>query len=211
MIVMIDNYDSFTYNLVDYLHQLGAEVQVFRHDGITLAELEALNPTLIVLSPGPKSPTEAGICLAIVRKFATKFPILGVCLGHQSIAQAFGANIIKAPEPVHGKVSEISHTQIGMFQNLPHPLTVARYHSLIVEPQTLPEQFKVLAQTIDGLIMAFEHQEYPLQGVQFHPESVATQAGLPLLANAYQKAQLFKEGYEWSLLNGHMSKLNQNS
>lgn len=211
MIVMIDNYDSFTYNLVDYLQQLGAEVQVFRNDAITLKELEMLNPTLVVLSPGPKAPAQAGNCLAIVQAFAATMPILGVCLGHQSIAQAFGAQVVKAPEPVHGKVSPITHTQKGMFCQLPLPLTVARYHSLVVEANSLPDTFEVLATSEDNLIMAFEHKAYPLQGVQFHPESVATQAGLALLANAYRKAQLFKEGYAWSSLNAHISKSSLNN
>lgn len=211
MIVMIDNYDSFTYNLVDYLQQLGAEVQVFRNDAITVEALERLQPTLIVLSPGPKAPTQAGVCLAVVEQLAPKIPILGVCLGHQSIAQAFGAKIVQAPQPVHGKVSPITHGQKGMFSQLPQPLAVARYHSLVVEADSLPETFEVLATSEEQLIMAFEHKEYPLQGVQFHPESIATQAGLALLANAYQKAQLFKEGYAWSSLNAHMFKLSPNN
>lgn len=202
MIVMIDNYDSFTYNLVDYLQQLGAVVEVFRHDHVSVATIQALEPTMIVLSPGPKSPDQAGICLAVVEAFAQTIPILGVCLGHQTIAQAFGAKIVRAPQPVHGKVSVINHQGIGMFQGLANPLRVARYHSLVVEAATLPPCFRVLATTTDDLIMAFEHHTYPLQAVQFHPESIATESGLKLLAQAYRKAQLWKEGSQWSLLNG---------
>ncbi|MGL4953086.1 MAG: anthranilate synthase component II [Culicoidibacterales bacterium] len=211
MIVIIDNYDSFTYNLVDYLQQLGAEVEVFRHDHVELQMIESLKPSLIVLSPGPKAPDQAGICLAVVETFAQTIPILGVCLGHQTIAQAFGAKIVRAPQPVHGKVNRIDHEGIGMFTNLPKPLKVARYHSLVVEAATLPTSFQILATTIDGLIMAFEHQTYPLQAVQFHPESVATESGLELLAQAYQKAKLWKEGYPWSSLNAQLAKSNLNN
>lgn len=211
MIVMIDNYDSFTYNLVDYLQQLGAHVQVFRNDCVSVAEIAALQPTLIVLSPGPKAPSDAGVCLDVVEAFYQEIPMLGVCLGHQSIAQAFGAKIVKAPTPVHGKVSAIAHSGTGMFVGLANPLNVARYHSLVVEATTLPKEFIVLATTTDGLIMAYEHQTYPLQAVQFHPESIASESGLELLKNAYQKALLYKGGLKWSSLNAHVSTCDRNN
>ncbi|MGL5296459.1 MAG: anthranilate synthase component II [Culicoidibacterales bacterium] len=211
MIVMIDNYDSFTYNLVDYLQQLGAEVRVFRHDAISVEAVKALDPILIVLSPGPKSPSQAGICLKLIEQCAKSIPILGVCLGHQAIGQAFGAHIVRAPIPVHGKISQIKTVQMGMFYNLPAHFNVARYHSLMIAQDTLPAEFRILARTNDGIIMALEHMYYPLQAVQFHPESIATDYGLVILANAYEKAKLYRGGHVWSSLNAHMSKCDQNN
>nr|WP_232521371.1 aminodeoxychorismate/anthranilate synthase component II [Tepiditoga spiralis] len=180
---MIDNYDSFTYNLVQYLNMLNEEVKVFRNDKITLNEIEKLNPEMIVISPGPCTPNEAGISLDVIKNFKNKLPILGICLGHQAIAQSFGAKIIKAKEPVHGKVHSISHKNIGVFKDLKNPLKVTRYHSLIVERKTLPNCFEITAETKIGEIMALKHKKYPIESVQFHPEAILTENGIELLNN----------------------------
>lgn len=186
MIVLIDNYDSFTYNLVQYFGQLGAEVVVFRNDATTIRQIEALCPSHLVISPGPCTPNEAGISLEAIRYFAGKLPILGVCLGHQAIAQAFGGRIVRAPYPMHGKTSVIQHDHSGVFRDLPNPLRVTRYHSLEVEAGSLPAEFIVSA-WLDGEsgreIMAIRHHSLPLEGVQFHPESILSECGLQLLAN----------------------------
>ncbi|PTU32614.1 anthranilate synthase component II [Stenotrophobium rhamnosiphilum] len=188
MIVMIDNYDSFTYNLVQYFGELGAEVQVHRNDKITVDEVAALRPSHIILSPGPCTPNEAGICLALIDQLKGKFPILGVCLGHQSIGQAFGGTVKRAREVMHGKVSPIHHSDIGVFKGLPSPYTATRYHSLIVEKSDLPECLEVTAWTqhADGSrdeIMGMRHKTLPIEGVQFHPESILTEHGHALLRN----------------------------
>ncbi|HET7628836.1 MAG TPA: aminodeoxychorismate/anthranilate synthase component II [Bacillales bacterium] len=183
MILMIDNYDSFTYNLVQYLGELGEDPVVRRNDQITIAEIREMQPELIVLSPGPCTPNEAGISLEVVRHFAGELPIFGVCLGHQTIAQAFGANIVKADRLMHGKTSEIHHDGQTVFENLPNPFTAARYHSLTVERASLPKDVIVSAETEEGEIMGIRHKRYPLEGVQFHPESILTADGKRLLQN----------------------------
>ena len=183
MILMIDNYDSFTYNLVQYLGELGAGIEVRRNDQTTLEEIERMAPERIVISPGPKTPTEAGICLELVQKFSGRLPILGVCLGHQAIGQAFGGKVIRAPEIMHGKTSEIHHDGKTVFAGLPNPFPATRYHSLIVERGSLPACLEISATSPDGLIMGLRHKEMKVEGVQFHPESVLTAAGKQLLAN----------------------------
>ena len=183
MILLIDNYDSFTWNLYQYFCELGAEVLVKRNDDITLAQIDALNPAKIVISPGPCTPDEAGISLAVIRHYAGKTPLLGVCLGHQAIAQAFGARIVRAQKVMHGKTSPITHNGQGVFQGLNNPLTVTRYHSLLIEPATLPENFEVTARSESGEIMGIRHRQWDLEGVQFHPESILSEQGHALLAN----------------------------
>lgn len=183
VILVIDNYDSFTYNLVQYLGELGAQLEVRRNDQISVDEIERLAPERIVISPGPKTPTEAGVCLATIQKFSGKIPILGVCLGHQAIGQAFGGKVIRAPEIMHGKTSPISHDGKTIFAGLPNPFPATRYHSLIVERSSLPDCLEISATTPDGLIMGLRHKEMKVEGVQFHPESVLTESGKQLLAN----------------------------
>ncbi len=188
MLLMIDNYDSFTYNLVQYFAELGQQVQVFRNDEITLADIEQLAPTGLVISPGPCSPDQAGISLQAIRYFAGKLPILGVCLGHQAIAQAFGGRIVRARQVMHGKNSPLRHQGLALFQGLNNPLSVTRYHSLVVELASLPTDFDILAwtETADGQmdeIMGLAHRLLPLWGVQFHPEAILTEQGHQLLAN----------------------------
>lgn len=180
MILMIDNYDSFTYNLVQYLKCLKEDVLIYRNDSITLDEIEKLNPDMIVLSPGPCTPKESGICKDIIKSFKT-IPILGICLGHQTIGYCFGANVVKANEPVHGKVSPIIHKNTGVFRNLPNPLKVTRYHSLIIERESLPDFLEVTAETDKGEIMGIRHKEYLIEGVQFHPESILSECGMDIL------------------------------
>jgi anthranilate synthase component 2 len=183
MYLLIDNYDSFTYNLWHFLGEMGATFTVHRNDELSVEEAMALSPKGIVLSPGPCDPDKAGICLDLVRAAAGKIPVLGVCLGHQSIAQALGGRVIGAPECMHGKVSRIRHTGAGIFHDIPSPLTATRYHSLIMERETLPDCFDITAETEDGIVMAIEHKEMPLFGVQFHPESIASEHGHHLLGN----------------------------
>jgi len=183
MILMIDNYDSFTYNLVQYLGELGAGIEVRRNDQTTLEEIERMAPDRIVISPGPKTPTEAGICLELIKRFSGRLPILGVCLGHQAIGQAFGGKVVRAPAIMHGKTSEIHHDGKTIFAGLPNPFPATRYHSLIVERASLPACLEVSATSPDGLIMGLRHKEMKVEGVQFHPESVLTAAGKQLLAN----------------------------
>jgi anthranilate synthase component 2 len=183
MLLMIDNYDSFTYNLVQYLGELGEDVRVFRNDAITLKEMDALAPTHIVISPGPCTPNEAGVSVAAIKHFAGRVPILGVCLGHQSIGQAFGGRIVPARELMHGKTSMIHHTGEGVFEALESPFQATRYHSLVIERETLPECFALTAWTDDGDIMGIRHRELAVEGVQFHPESILTQHGHRLLQN----------------------------
>ncbi|MDU6410211.1 MAG: aminodeoxychorismate synthase component II [Yersiniaceae bacterium] len=187
MLLLIDNYDSFTYNLYQYFCQLGAEVQVVRNDQLTLTMIEQMAPEQLVISPGPCTPDEAGISLAAIRHFAGKLPILGVCLGHQAMAQSFGANIVRARQVMHGKTSRIVHDGRGVFRQLNQPLTVTRYHSLVIDPESLPDCFSVTAWTErDGAqdeIMGIRHRSLPLEGVQFHPESILSEQGLQLLEN----------------------------
>jgi anthranilate synthase/aminodeoxychorismate synthase-like glutamine amidotransferase len=183
MILVIDNYDSFTYNLVQYLGELGAQLEVRRNDQTTVEEIAGMAPERIVISPGPKTPTEAGICLELINKFSGRIPILGVCLGHQAIGQAFGGRVIRAPELMHGKTSMISHDSKTVFAGLPNPFPATRYHSLIVERSSLPDCLEISATTPDGLIMGLRHKTMKVEGVQFHPESILTEAGKQLLAN----------------------------
>jgi anthranilate synthase/aminodeoxychorismate synthase-like glutamine amidotransferase len=186
MILVIDNYDSFTYNLVQYLGELGAQLEVRRNDQIAPDEIEDMAPERIVISPGPKTPSEAGICLEVIQNFSGRFPILGVCLGHQAIGQAFGGKVIRAPEIMHGKTSLISHDGKTIFSGLLNPFPATRYHSLIVERESLPDCLAVSATSPDGLIMGLRHKTLKVEGVQFHPESVLTDAGKQLLANFLQ-------------------------
>jgi anthranilate synthase component II len=185
MILLIDNYDSFTYNLYQFLSELGPDVQVIRNDKISVDEIRARRSEIdrIVISPGPCTPAEAGICVPLIQQLAGKIPILGVCLGHQSIGAAFGANIVRTPLVLHGKTSQIIHKGQGIFAGLPNPFTATRYHSLIVERDTLPLSLEITAETADGVIMGLRHRELPVEGVQFHPESILTPVGKQLLGN----------------------------
>lgn len=183
MILMIDNYDSFTYNLVQYVGELGEELQVYRNDKITIEEIERLAPDYLMISPGPCTPNEAGISMDVIRYFAGKIPILGVCLGHQSIGQVFGGKVVRAQRLMHGKTSDVFHDGQTIFRDIPSPYTAARYHSLLIEEGSLPEELEVTARTADGEIMAVRHRDYPIEGVQFHPESIITQHGKQLLKN----------------------------
>ena len=183
MLLLLDNYDSFTYNLYHYFGELGAVATVLRNDALGVADALALRPQAIVISPGPCDPDRAGISVDLVREAAGICPILGVCLGHQAIAQAFGGRIVRAPQIMHGKVSEIEHAGDGLFRGLPSPFLATRYHSLVAEPATLPDCLEVTARTRDGVIMAVRHRELPIHGVQFHPESIETKHGHQLLKN----------------------------
>jgi len=183
MILLIDNYDSFTWNLYQYFCELGAHVEVRRNDELTLAEIEMLAPQKIVISPGPCTPDESGISLEVIAHYAGKLPILGVCLGHQAIAQAFGATIVRAAKVMHGKTSPITHSGRGVFSGLNNPLTVTRYHSLVIDPPTLPDCFEVTARSENGEIMGIRHKAWDLEGVQFHPESILSEQGHQLLEN----------------------------
>ena len=186
MLLLIDNYDSFTYNLVQYLRELGEEVEVYRNDKISLAEIEALNPTRLVVSPGPCTPNEAGISVEAIKHFAGKLPILGVCLGHQSIGQAYGGKIVRADRLMHGKTSPVFHDNRELFVGLPDPFDATRYHSLLVERSSLPECLEVTAWTAEGEIMGMRHRNLPVWGMQFHPESILTVAGMDMLNNFLQ-------------------------
>ena len=183
MLLMIDNYDSFTFNLVQYLGELGEEVLTVRNDAITLDEIERLAPAHIVISPGPCAPAQAGVSVPLLQRFAGRVPMLGVCLGHQAIGEAFGGRIVRARELMHGKTSPITHDGRGVFQGLPSPYTVIRYHSLAIERASLPDCLEVTAQTADGEIMGVRHREHAVEGVQFHPESILTEHGHALLRN----------------------------
>ena len=183
MLLMIDNYDSFTYNLVQYLGELGEDVLVKRNDEITVAEIEKLAPQRIVISPGPCTPSEAGVSVATIEKFAGKIPLLGVCLGHQSIGQAFGGKIVHAKTLMHGKTSQVSHSNAGVFAGLPSPYRATRYHSLVIERESCPDCLEITAWTDDGEIMGVRHKTLPIEGVQFHPESIMTEHGHALLKN----------------------------
>ena len=187
MLLMIDNYDSFTYNIVQYFGELGEDVRVYRNDEITLEQIEALNPDRICISPGPKAPAQAGISVEVLKHFAGKKPILGVCLGHQAIGEAFGGKVIRAKQVMHGKTSLIAHTGVGVFTGLPSPFTVIRYHSLAIERASLPSCLEVTAWTDDGEIMGVRHREYDIEGVQFHPESILSEHGHALLKNFLER------------------------
>ncbi|MFM7362257.1 MAG: anthranilate synthase component II [Cyanobium sp.] len=196
MLLVLDNYDSFTFNLVQYLgelaaeHPVAAELQVVRNDALSLAEIEALEPKAILISPGPGDPDQSGICLEVLRQLGPRLPILGVCLGHQCLAQVYGGRVVRAPELMHGKTSPVRHAGQGVFEGLPDPLTATRYHSLIAERESLPDCLEITAWLEDGTIMGLRHREHPhLQGVQFHPESVLTESGHQLLANFLRQAE----------------------
>ncbi|MDH4981416.1 aminodeoxychorismate/anthranilate synthase component II [Hyphomicrobium sp. D-2] len=190
MLILIDNYDSFTYNLVHFLGELGAPCEVIRNDKATADEVIAAKPQAIVLSPGPCTPNEAGVCLDLIAKAEGKIPLLGVCLGHQSIGQAYGGKVIRAPEPLHGKLSTIHHSDKGVFKGLPEQFEVTRYHSLIVDRASLPDELEITAETSDGIIMGLQHKTHPVHGVQFHPESIASEQGHALLANFLELADM---------------------
>jgi para-aminobenzoate synthetase component II len=183
MILMIDNYDSFTYNIVQYMGELGADIRVERNDQISIEEIESLNPEKIVISPGPCTPDKAGVSVAVIQHFAGKVPLLGVCLGHQSVGAAFGGEIIKAGKLMHGKTSEVRHDGKTLFENLPNPFTATRYHSLVLNRKTLPDCFEISAESDDNEIMGIRHKDLPVEGVQFHPESILTPNGKDLLKN----------------------------
>lgn len=183
MLLVIDNYDSFTYNLVQYLGELGAEMRVVRNDEVTLDEVESMQPERILISPGPGTPETAGISLGVIERFAGRLSILGVCLGHQAIGQHFGGKVIRAPEPVHGKPVEIRHDARTIFADIPNDFEAGRYHSLIVERESFPEELEISAESPDGLVMGLRHRELPIEGVQFHPESILTEHGKKLLQN----------------------------
>jgi anthranilate synthase component 2 len=188
MLLMIDNYDSFTYNLVQYFGELGADVHVHRNDALTLEQVAAWEPHAIVISPGPCTPSEAGISVPLIRRFAGKIPILGVCLGHQAIGQAFGGRVVRAARVMHGKVSPVTHDGKGVFANVPSPFTATRYHSLAIERTTMPSCLEITATADDGEIMGVRHREWPVEGVQFHPEAILTEHGHALLSNFLGRA-----------------------
>lgn len=195
VILVIDNYDSFTFNLVQYIKQIGEEVVVIRNDQVSLEEIERITPNHILISPGPGNPDTAGICLDVVKRFYQEIPILGVCLGHQIIAQAFGGKVEKAKKPMHGKASLITHDERHIFRKIASPLQVARYHSLVVDETTFPQCLEITARTEDGEIMALRHKEYKIEAVQFHPEAILTEKGLQMLQNFFQETQtIAKEG-----------------
>lgn len=189
MILMIDNYDSFVYNLAQYVGELGEDVVIKRNDEISIEDIEMLNPEIIILSPGPCSPKESGICIDVVNEFKGKKPILGICLGHQTIGHVFGGNIIKASEPVHGKVHSIKHNNKGVFEGLKNPLNVTRYHSLIIDGNNLPEELEITAMTNKNEIMGIRHKNYLIEGVQFHPEAILSEQGHEILKNFIEKAR----------------------
>ncbi|GIW46690.1 MAG: glutamine amidotransferase [Deltaproteobacteria bacterium] len=193
MILVIDNYDSFTYNLVHYLGEMGEEIQVFRNDKITLEEIGRMSPEMIVISPGPCTPKEAGISVEVIREFGGKIPILGVCLGHQSIGYAFGGKIVRAKRLLHGKTSLIYHDGKGIYSGLPNPFEATRYHSLLVDRDSLPHELEITAWTDEDEIMGIRHREYPIEGVQFHPESILTKHGKDLLKNFLRISREYNE------------------
>jgi anthranilate synthase/aminodeoxychorismate synthase-like glutamine amidotransferase len=194
MLLIIDNYDSFTYNLVQYFGELGAEILVKRNDEISVAEIEALRPTAVVISPGPCTPKEAGISNEVIAKIGPKLPVLGVCLGHQCIGHVYGATIVRAARLMHGKTSPILHDGTGVFEKLPDPFEATRYHSLLIDPPTVPASLVVNARTAEGEIMGVRHKEFPIHGVQFHPESILTRHGKELLANFLRMTEEFHAG-----------------
>jgi anthranilate synthase/aminodeoxychorismate synthase-like glutamine amidotransferase len=194
VVLVIDNYDSFTYNLVQYLGELGEEVVVRRNDEITLAEIAPLHPVAVVLSPGPGTPAEAGICKDLLVELGPTLPMLGVCLGHQCLGEAFGGTVRRAPQVMHGKVSRVTHAEQSVFRGIPSPFAATRYHSLVVDRENLPAELEVTAWTDDGTVMGLRHRQYPLAGVQFHPEAILTEHGHALLANFLQDARAWRQG-----------------
>lgn len=192
MYLMLDNYDSFVYNLLRYFEELGEEVKIIRNDAITIEQIEEMQLDGIIISPGPKSPSEAGVCLDVIKHFSGKLPILGICLGHQAIAQAFDASVVKGTSPIHGKVFDVTHTNKGMFKNIKNPVRVTRYHSLCVTPESLPSCLEVTAVTEDGIVMGIRHKEYLVEGVQFHPEAHLTELGHEMLKNFIEESKQFK-------------------
>ena len=192
MIILIDNYDSFTWNLVHYIGELGAKVEVHRNDKITVSEVMAARPDGIVLSPGPCTPNEAGICLELVEKAGPHIPLFGVCLGHQTIGQVFGGTVVRAPEIMHGKTSLVRHHGVGVFTGLPQPLEATRYHSLVVDRASVPDVLEITAETDDGIVMGLRHREHPTEGVQFHPESILTVGGHDLVANFLEQVDRYR-------------------
>ncbi len=194
VVLVIDNYDSFTYNLVQYLGELGEVVLVRRNDEITLPQIAELNPVAVVLSPGPGTPAEAGICKELLRELGPTLPILGVCLGHQCLGEAFGGMVRRASQVMHGKVSQVTHTQQSVFRGIPSPFAATRYHSLVVDRESLPADLEVTAWTDDGTVMGLRHRQHPLAGVQFHPEAILTEHGHQLLANFLQDARAWRQG-----------------
>lgn len=188
MLLVIDNYDSFTYNLVQYLGELGAEMSVHRNNRITLQEIEKMQPSKIVISPGPCTPKEAGISVDLIRKFGSQIPVLGVCLGHQAIGEAFGGEVVRAPRLMHGKTSMIEHDGRGVYRGLPNPFEATRYHSLIIQRETMPKVLEITAWTEEGEVMGVRHKTFPIEGVQFHPESILTRVGKDLLKNFLESA-----------------------
>ncbi|MDC4204625.1 MAG: aminodeoxychorismate/anthranilate synthase component II [Candidatus Manganitrophus sp.] len=188
MLLVIDNYDSFTYNLVQYLGELGAEMSVHRNNRITLQEIEKMQPSKIVISPGPCTPKEAGISVDLIRKFGSQIPVLGVCLGHQAIGEAFGGEVVRAPRLMHGKTSMIEHDGRGVYRGLPNPFEATRYHSLIIRRETMPKVLEITAWTEEGEVMGVRHKTFPIEGVQFHPESILTRVGKDLLKNFLESA-----------------------
>jgi anthranilate synthase/aminodeoxychorismate synthase-like glutamine amidotransferase len=189
MIVIIDNYDSFTYNLVQYFKQIELDVRVFRNDDITVDQMRSLAPTLIVISPGPGKPSESGICSDILTQLHKKVPILGVCLGFQLIIEFSGGKVIKGKQPMHGKVTKVTHDQAGIFEGIPSPTQVTRYHSLVANPDSISEELSVTSTTSDGAIMGVRHKIYPIEGIQFHPESILTESGFKMIENSYKQAK----------------------
>jgi len=192
MLLMIDNYDSFTYNLVQYFGELGQEVKVIRNDAITVPDIGAMKPDYLVISPGPCAPAQAGVSLAAIKEYAGKIPLLGVCLGHQAIGEAFGGKIIHAQQLMHGKTSPVFHKDVGVFRGLPNPITCTRYHSLAIERDSLPACLDITAETEDGEIMGVRHKTLPVEGVQFHPESILTEQGHQMLDNFLKEHRAFK-------------------
>jgi anthranilate synthase component 2 len=192
MLLMIDNYDSFTYNLVQYFGELGQDVKVIRNDAISVTEIGAMTPDYLVISPGPCAPAQAGVSLAAIKEYAGKIPLLGVCLGHQAIGEAFGGKIIHAQQLMHGKTSPVFHKDVGVFRGLPNPITCTRYHSLAIERASLPECLEITAETEDGEIMGVRHKTLPVEGVQFHPESILTEQGHQMLDNFLKEHRAFK-------------------
>lgn len=196
MILLIDNYDSLVFNLARFVEELGIETQVVRNDEISLDDVRSLSPDAIILSPGPCTPNETGICLDVVRQLGTEYAILGVCLGHQTIAAAFDADVVRAPKPVHGRTSLVTHDEVRLFEGVPNPIRATRYHSLIVDEASMPNELMVTARTEDSLVMAFEHRTYRVFGVQFHPESVLTECGHRMLGNFLRLAGLQVDDHE---------------
>ena len=192
MLLMLDNYDSFTWNLVQYLQALGAEVRVVRNDELSVEAIAALSPERIVISPGPCTPNEAGVSVGVIESLGARIPILGVCLGHQSIGQAYGGDVVRAPSPVHGKLSLVKHSGEGVMRGINGPFQATRYHSLVVDRETMPQDLKVTAQTDDGLVMSLSHKEHPVHGVQFHPESIASEHGRVIIKNFLDLAAAWK-------------------